>query len=114
MDQLLHVPRSGETAQFLWDCHPNAVGTHGHALYVDWTHTIERKENVGVLVWHSPPPIHLLMPESTTAAGQHVRFTPPEQIPKATATLPSKDQATRIILTEGDFPIQDPTKYLSF
>lgn len=82
-----------ELLSLWWDYHSNAGGTHGDARYGDWTHTTERRENVGVLVWHIPPPIHLLMPESTTSTGQHVWFTQPDQIPKAMATLTPKDQA---------------------
>lgn len=91
--QLLCVPGGEELLSLWWDCHSNAGGTHGDARYGDWTHTTERRENVEVLVWHIPPPIHLLMPESTTSTGQHVRFTQPDQIPKAMTTLTPKDQA---------------------
>lgn len=42
-----------------------------------------------------------------------MRFTQPDQIPKAMATLTLKDQAISIILTEEEaLPIQVPTKYI--
>lgn len=34
------------------------------------TCTIERGEKVGVLVWHIPPPVHLLTPDSAAFPGQ--------------------------------------------
>lgn len=82
-----------------------------------WTDTctIERGAIIGVLVQHIPPPIKLLTPQNTTSPGQHVWFTQPGQVPKAGATLTSKDQCTSVILIQGeDLPIQVPTKYLSF
>ena len=69
-----------------------------------------------VLVWHFPPPEHLLMSESAATSSQHVMICPRSgQVPKAAATLTSKDQATSVILIKlGDLPIQIPAKYLSF
>lgn len=61
----------------LWwgSCYSNAISTQGDTLYIDWICTIKSGEKVGVLVWHNRPPIHLLIPESTTSPSQHVRFT---------------------------------------
>lgn len=79
------------------------------------THNTERGEKVGVLVWQIPPPIHHLMPESTTFPGQRVRSTQPGQVPMATATLTPKDHTTSVVLTEGeDLPIQVSTKYFFY
>ena len=70
---------------------------------------------MGVLVWHILPVVHLPTPDSATFPGQHVWYAQLGQIPKAAATLVSKDKATSIILIEGeDLPIQFPTKYLPF
>ena len=58
---------------------------------------------MGLLVWHIPPPVHLLTPYSAASPSQHVWYAQPGQIPKAAATLTS----TNIILIEGEeFPIQ--------
>lgn len=78
------------------------------------TYTIKRGESVGIVVWHIPPSIYFLRPESTTSPAQHVWFTQPDQILKATAKLTSKGLPKSVILIEGDFPIQFPPKYLSF
>lgn len=46
--------------------------------------------------------------------GQNTRYVQPGQVPKAEATLTSRDQNTHIYLTEGkELLIQVPTKYLS-
>lgn len=68
-----------------------------------------------ILVWQIPPPIHHLMPESTTFPGQRLRSTQPGQVPMATATLTPKDHTTSVVLTEGeDLPIQVSTKYFIY
>lgn len=44
-----------------------------------------------------------------------VQFTQPGQVPKAVAALTSEDQATSVILREGEhLTIQVPAKYLFF
>ena len=42
------------------------------------------------------------MPDGAAFPGQHVWYTPHGQMPKAAATLTSKDEATSVILKEGD------------
>ena len=49
----------------------------------------------GFLVWHQVPSlVHLLLPDNAVSLGIHEWYAQPGQIPKATATLISKDQAT--------------------
>lgn len=86
-------------------------------LHYSWngTHTVEKGEKVGILVLHIWPPAYLLTPNSTVSPGKHVLYASPGHIPKAAATSTSEDQATSIILIEGDhFPVHVPIKYLSF
>lgn len=76
------------------------------------THTVERGEKVGVLIWRIFPSIHLLRPENTTSPGQCVWPTQPGHIHKVAAKLTSKNQTTSVIVTEKeDLLIQVPTKY---
>lgn len=81
-------------------------------MHCPWneTCTTERKKKVGVLVSHVPPPVIsscLTMPSSLASMYG--------QVPKATATLTSQDQATRIILVEReDLSTDVPTEHLSF
>lgn len=50
---------------------------------------------VGVLVWHKVPSlVHLLLPDNAVSLGRHAWYAQPDQIPKAAATLISKDQVT--------------------
>lgn len=76
-------------------------------------HVIESGEKVGILVCHILTLVHLLLPASAACPGLNVLCAQPGQIPKAVATLTSKDQATSKILTEGeDIPMEVHTKYL--
>ena len=56
-------PGEGELLNLPWD--PTVLLQAGLVeTHYAWnrTHTPERGEKVGVPVWHSPPPVHLLMP----------------------------------------------------
>lgn len=57
--------------------------------------TMEREDKVGFLVWHQIPfLVHLLLPDNAVSLGRHAWNAQSGQIPKAAATLISKDQAT--------------------
>lgn len=119
---LLHAPGWGRTTQspLGWTVVSRTYWNTWylkHEKHDTWngTYTIERGENVGSLVWHILPPVYLLTSNSAASPGQHVWYTQSDQIPKAAATLMSKDQAIGVILIEGkDLPIPVHSKYLSF
>lgn len=55
---------------------------------------IERGEKMRVLVCHTLPPVHFLMPDSVALSNQNIWYAQAGQASKAAATLMSKDQAT--------------------
>lgn len=58
---------------------------------MEWNTLLEEEGEMGVLVWHVLPPVHLLMLDSAVFPGQHGWYAQPGQILKAAAILTSKD-----------------------
>ena len=51
------------------------------------TCSIEGGEKEGTLVWHIPPPVHLLIPDSAAFCGQHVWCVQPGEVPNAASHI---------------------------
>ena len=68
---LLLIPGRGELLNLIVLMQARSVETH-----YTWNgrHSIERGEKVGVLVWHIPPLLHLLTPDSDATPGQHMWY----------------------------------------
>lgn len=106
----------GKLLNFHWDPGIPLPAEPVEMYYIwDGTDTIERGEQIGILVWHVLPPVYLLMPDSDASSGQYGWYAQFGLVPTAVATLKSKDQGTSVILIEGrELPIQVTTKYLCF